>query len=119
MSGRRGRRHSIVRVERTGSYPNVWWEHYLSCGHLERRKRKAPGASMVCSQCGAAGEPVVVFDPAAAVLDYEARVAGAVADRLGVEVESVSVEAYLDGGVQKVGRVSVDFFSNADYLIFS
>jgi len=44
-------RRQVVRVDRTGSWGRVEYEHVLSCGHVERRKRIAPSSEIACVAC--------------------------------------------------------------------
>lgn len=81
----------------------------MSCGHLERRKRKASASKVACGQCGAAAGGVVPDDEAT-LLQYEGQVRAFVASEFRVELDAVSVETYMDGGFPKVGRVSVSVF---------
>lgn len=46
------KRKQTGHVVRRGAYPNVVWEHYLECGHVEKRKRKAVGSQIACQTCG-------------------------------------------------------------------
>lgn len=108
MSKRQFPKRSVVSVEKTGVYPNVWWEHRLSCGHLERRKRKAPAVKVACSQCGAA-EGSSAPDDEATLMQFEAQRRAGWADEFKVPLEQVSVDAYMDGGYPKVSRLVVNF----------
>lgn len=96
-------------VERVGKYPHVWWEHRLACGHLERRKRKAPASKVACGQCGAVRAGFETDDEAT-LMQYEGKVRAWLANEFRVELEMVAVEAYMDGGYPKAGRVSVGLF---------
>ena len=109
MSKRQQPKHKVVSVEKAGVYPNVWWEHRLSCGHLERRKRKAPASKIACGQCGAAQGGLQPNDEAT-LMQYEGKVRAWLANEFRVEQEMVSVEVYMDGGYPKAGRVSVSLF---------
>lgn len=109
MSRRQQPKRSVVSVEKAGKYPNVWWEHRLSCGHLERRKRRTAASKVACGQCGAASGGVVPDDEAT-LLQYEGQVRAFVASEFRVELDAVEVETYMDGGYPKTGRVSVNVF---------
>ncbi len=109
MSKRQEPKKAVVSITRVGHYPNAWWEHRLACGHLERRKRKSAASKIACGQCGAARSGVV-SDDEATLMQYEARMRAWLANEFRVELEMVEVEAYMDGGYPKAGRVSVGLF---------
>jgi hypothetical protein len=44
-------RRRIERIDRTGSWGRVEYEHHLDCGHVERRKRAASTSEMACIGC--------------------------------------------------------------------
>lgn len=44
-------RRGITRIEKTGSWGQVEWLHYLECGHVESRKRKAGTEYLACTGC--------------------------------------------------------------------
>lgn len=44
----------VLEVMKTGSYGNVVYTHRLSCGHAEKRKRKAPAKYIACTLCAVA-----------------------------------------------------------------
>jgi hypothetical protein len=44
-------RREVVRIDRTGSWGRVEYEHHLVCGHVERRKRIAPTSEIACTGC--------------------------------------------------------------------
>lgn len=48
---RRAPRRSIVNIERAGQWGNVIYRHYLSCGHVEERKRAASTNELACTWC--------------------------------------------------------------------
>lgn len=81
----------------------------MSCGHLERRKRESAASKVACGQCGAARIGVEPDDEAT-LIQYEGRVRAWLANKFRVEAEMVTVEAYMDGGYPKAGRVSISLF---------
>lgn len=110
MANRRQQpKRKVSDIHRTGSYPEVWWEHWLECGHLELRKRKSNAKQIACVQCGRAAG-LVVFDETAALSEYEQKMQTKFAYRFGVEIDDVSVEVYSDGGVLKVATVTVSLY---------
>ncbi len=116
LSKRQEPKKAVVSVEKVGVYPNVWWEHRLACGHLEKRKRRTAASKIACGQCGAA-QGGVEPDDDATLMQYEGRVRAWLANEYHVEVEMVTVEAYMDGGYPKVGRVSVGLFRDVSQEI--
>lgn len=51
LSRKAAPRKLITRIEKTGSWGQVEWLHYLECGHIAARKRKAPAEVMACTDC--------------------------------------------------------------------
>jgi hypothetical protein len=100
-------RRTVREVERRGDWGEVTYHHHLSCGHTEVRKRQAPTVVLACSGCLRAaefaaaplrevrevptGDPLV--DDVATLEGEVARVKAALANRLGVEPDAVSVAA--------------------------
>lgn len=48
---RRAPRRSITKIERSGSWGNVVYRHFLSCGHIEERKRASSTPELACTWC--------------------------------------------------------------------
>lgn len=44
-------RRAVLSVTHVGSYGTTLWLHRLECGHVEKRKRKAPASAIGCSVC--------------------------------------------------------------------
>jgi len=44
-------RRRVAGVSHVSGYGATWWLHRLECGHVERRKRKAPAPSIGCTAC--------------------------------------------------------------------
>lgn len=98
MNRRAAPRRDVVAIKRTGNWGNVVWQHELSCGHVELRKRKAAGGKLGCSRCWreAAGgtDAFLDIDEVDAWLDAELEadeVRRRLANRLRVPVELVQV----------------------------
>lgn len=104
-------KHRVIEVERTGVYPNVWWEHHLACGHTEKRKRKAPAKQIACTTCGRA-KGLVIFDESAAESAYEQKVQAQFAQRYGLAPDEVLVMTYEEWGVFKVASVTLSFYKD-------
>lgn len=61
MSKRSAPQRQVLTIVKSGSYGAVTWRHYLACGHVEVRKRKAPSPMIACAAC--AGSPQTVLPP--------------------------------------------------------
>lgn len=44
-------RREVVEIARTGDWGEVVYQHHLSCGHVEARKRKSPNTHIGCLGC--------------------------------------------------------------------
>lgn len=93
-------RREVVEVERRGDWGAVRYVHKLVCGHMEIRKRPAPASHIACLMClqesmrpaprGGDWDRIEV-DPFATAEAEAARIRAALAARVGVPNESVSV----------------------------
>lgn len=61
MSKRSAPQRQVLTIVKSGSYGAVTWRHYLACGHVEVRKRKAPSDMIACAAC--AGVPQAALPP--------------------------------------------------------
>lgn len=116
-------RQPIVRIDRTGPWGRVMYEHVLACGHTEIRKRAAKAPVMACSGCviaadheaeitalkdggGTTGtvEEFVDYDQEQVDLDLVAgRLTARIAALLGVGSDDVDIRMELD----LAGRLSI------------
>lgn len=99
----RAPRRSVVRAERTGnSYGTTWWHHHLECGHIERRKRRAPAPSVGCLACAANqlldGNSTEVGDLWATVEVAGAHLVAEVASALRIPPEAIRPDIRMTGG---------------------
>lgn len=107
-------------MTRTGAYATTEWVHRLECGHVERRKRRAPQTHIGCAMCVEEersrartlhaelvlkDELPVVDD--AAIETKAAQIAAEIAARLRVQVEMVDVRLVDAGGRLKVDGATV------------
>lgn len=99
----------VVEVWRSGGYGTTVWLHRLSCGHVHTARRRSTKAELPCAVCDQLSmlpppdapppdvvhdrpEPVEVqVDETARSLESEAKLKAAVAARLGVPAECVTV----------------------------
>lgn len=99
MSRRSAPRRAVVSVEHRTGYGKTWWLHSLECGHVERRKRKAPAAMIGCLTCeresgarqaldGVLQGPMVEYD----VEGQLASMRAAIARSIGVEPDAVALQ---------------------------
>lgn len=51
ISRKKAPKRDVVEITRSGDWGNVVYQHRLSCGHVESRKRVAPAAQMACTWC--------------------------------------------------------------------
>ena len=109
VSKRQQPKRRVNDITRVGSYPSVWWEHRLECGHIERRKRKSASERIACEKCGAAAG-LAVFDEAAALSEYQMRVEAKFAHQFKVDPEFVTVQCYMDGGYPRVATVHMSLY---------
>jgi hypothetical protein len=88
---------------RTGAYGTTVWHHRLDCGHVEARKRRAPAGEIGCLRCEAR-QQVEAETPATAITTSPEATLGTdvailrahLASRLGVPVDSVTIQIALD-----------------------
>ena len=105
---RRAPKRRVIDIRRVGEYPNVVWQHYLDCGHVEARKRKAPAERIGCPVClDRQDSPAIVADTMRYAAEMQAEVEKAVERGLNkqflfpslidvrVEVEDVDGQAQL------------------------
>lgn len=122
MSDRhRAPRRRVMSVTNTTGYGQTWWFHRLDCGHVEKRKRRAPASSIGCSSCVEAervfarttvglmrlpSEDVRGSDDVH--VDMKAgRVAAEIASRLHISVDMVNVQVASSVSGSKITGVSV------------
>ena len=103
------KRKQTGHVVRRGQYPNVVWDHYLECGHIESRKRRANGTRIACKTCGQLERDAelgieVVVDLERYRLDQE-RI---IADAFGVPSERVTVMVEDAEGQPRVVDARID-----------
>lgn len=95
MSKRTAPQREVKTIWKSGEYGKVGWNHELSCGHIEIRKRKAPAALMACLQCERGGGPQVPtgveIDPVIEMSSTEQRLKNLVSRRLGIGADGVDV----------------------------
>lgn len=122
MSDRhRAPRRKVLSITNTAGYGQTWWFHRLDCGHVEKRKRKAPADTIGCSTCveeerrftrGAVDmmrlPPETDAGSDEASVELQAgRVAAEVASRLRVPTEMVDVQVSYVGSGLAITGVSV------------
>lgn len=103
---RKAPRRSVTKIERAGSWGNVVYRHFLSCGHVEERKRAASTPELACTWCPKAEKKeqeirALVRQPR--IIDYETSLAdqeirieqhrASVAQKLGVPLDAVDIAA--------------------------
>jgi hypothetical protein len=101
---RKAPRRSVTKIERAGSWGNVIYRHFLSCGHVEERKRAASTPELACTWCPKAEQKeqeikalsrpgiLVAYEPNLA--DQELKIESsraAIAQRLGVPLDAVDI----------------------------
>jgi hypothetical protein len=104
---RKAPRRAIVSIEKIGAWGQLTYQHKLSCGHIDVRKRKASSSDIACMWCLRAKEKQV-----------ETRIEktrAAIASRIGVPMEAVDV-ASEDINGQLVIRSAVVYLSSRDVI---
>ena len=86
-----------MQVRRVGAYPGVQWKHWLECGHVEARKRKAPAERIGCTAClnRSVYEVEVMPDLERERVTIEGKLDGMmkeVENKLGLRVDTIHVE---------------------------
>lgn len=104
---RRAPRRKIVSIEKTGRWGQLVYNHKLSCGHIDTRKRAASSDEIACMWCLRAEEKetelkALSLPPIKSVF-YEDNLAeeetriektrAAIAARIGVPMEAVDIAA--------------------------
>lgn len=106
---RRAPKRLVMQVRRVGTYPGVQWKHWLECGHVEARKRKAPAERIGCTTClnRTTDEVEVMPDLERERVTVEAKLdgmMGEIVNKLGLRVDNVHVEVQgVDGQAQVTG----------------
>ena len=98
----RGPRQKVIRVAKTGEYGTTIWSHWLDCGHVEKRKRKAPFPHIGCGACVAQERLLInvmrmeeTTAPSVsdfAIEDKAKKVAASLARSLSIPVEFVDIK---------------------------
>jgi hypothetical protein len=101
---RRAPRRSVTNVERAGSWGNVVYRHFLSCGHVEERKRAASTPELACTWCTKAEQkeqeikalarPGILVNYEPNLADQELKIEksrAVIAQRLGVPLDAVDI----------------------------
>lgn len=97
MNRRNAIRRNVLDVQRVGDWGEVEWHHILSCGHVEIRRRRAPGA-LTCTTCIRAADASqaltrTVTVPAGSRPVRPSGAGGLRADDAGEQVELLQVQA--------------------------
>lgn len=112
-----------------GSWGNVVYEHFLDCGHVERRPRAATSNSLACAWClrsrakelemRALASPAKTVEPDLQHTEVEiAKVKAQLAHTLGVSLEQIEISVVDKFGEQKIsGAVVFLSESNINKLI--
>jgi len=79
----------------------------MECGHLELRKRKAPGKKIGCGLCSYDRDNTVEINEEATLMSYTSDVRARLASALEITQESVTIEARMVGGRPKVQSAMV------------
>jgi len=130
MNLKKAPQREVVSIDKTGSWGNIVYNHKLSCGHIEARKRPSPAPKIACPWCVMAGEKdtelralavretvlteaplddFVVYSEDA-VYDLDAgRLKAGLVSALGVPPEAVEVVAEVDDGGELSARYVVLF----------
>lgn len=126
---RRAPRRRITEIRRVGSWGNVLYEHFLECGHVERRPRAATSNSLACAWCLrsrakelemiALASPAKTVEPDLQHTEVEiAKVKAQLAHTLGVSLEQIEISVVDKFGEQKIsGAVVFLSESNINKLI--
>jgi len=126
---RKAPRRAIVSIEKIGAWGHLTYQHKLSCGHIDVRKRKASSSDIACMWCLRAKEKQVELKsftaPSSMNVFYEDDLAeqetriektrAAIASRIGVPMEAVDV-ASEDINGQLVIRSAVVYLSSRDVI---
>ena len=121
---RRAPRRRITETRRVGSWGNVFYEHVLACGHIEKRPRLHAVKSLACVSCLrtqkkeiellSLGAPTREVEPYVEQSEIEiARVKAKLAHHLNVSLEQVEVSVIDKFGKQKISGAVV-FLSEYD-----
>jgi hypothetical protein len=126
---RKAPRRAIVSIEKIGAWGQLTYQHKLSCGHIDVRKRKAASSDIACMWCLRAKEKQVELKSFTApspmnvfyeddLAEQETRIEktrAAIASRIGVPMEAVDV-ASEDINGQLVIRSAVVYLSSRDVI---
>lgn len=124
---RRAPRRKIVSIEKIGRWGQLTYNHTLSCGHVDVRKRAASSDEIACMWCLRAEEKEVeikqLAPPPAQSVFYEDNLAeeetriektrAAIAARIGVPMEAIDIAAEDVGGTLVI-RSAVVYLSARD-----
>lgn len=114
ISRKKAPKRDVVEITRSGEWGNVVYRHLLDCGHIETRKRVAPSSQMACTWCVVADakdaelrtltaarpqtqtlidvtDLIDVASPDIAADEDAMRLQGALANSLGITVDSIDV----------------------------
>lgn len=119
-------RREVLEVVKVGDWGEVIYQHRLSCGHTEARKRQSPASHIACSGCVIAreferngppavrqvpvAEPIddgVVVDDIGSIEIEVQRITAALAKRFQVTSEAIDVAISAQNGTPEVGYVVV------------
>lgn len=129
MSGstehRRSPRRDVVEIKKMGSWGNIEYHHFLSCGHVEKRPRASRAPKLACVWClrseSKALEMRALAQPARSVYVEERyaddeteiyNVRATLASRMGVPIEAVDVVVRDTGGKLEIQHATVFLSAN-------
>lgn len=117
---RKAPRRSVTKIERAGSWGNVVYRHFLSCGHIEERKRAASTPELACTWCPKAEKkeqeiralvsPSFLSGEETSLADEEIKIEqsrAAIAQRFGVPLDAVDVAAEDNSGKLSIRSATI------------
>lgn len=92
-------KRKVVRIDKQGEWGNLWYVHFLECGHSDVRKRAASTPTVACSDCvravakGEELKALVAVPQRSVIMDVDDMIA--LDEDHAVEVEAGSLKAGL------------------------